>query len=292
MVIADQAQMSRRLSRVWRSRHRILVTLSIAYLGAVIFAAIFADWIAPFGYNDQNLLARLQPPSLLGGPEAYLFGTDELGRDVLSRLLFALRISLFVAGLGSFIGAVFGTLLGLLAAHFRGLVDEVLAMLIDMQGSVPFLIFALAALGLFGNSLTLFVILLGLYGWESYARLVRGLAMSSAGSGYVEALRSLGFHPIRIYVRHVIPNVAGSLIVQLTLSIPAIILMESSLSFLGLGIQPPLTSLGLMIGTGREFLLTAWWTAVIPGIAIFLTSLAITIVGDWLRDRLEGVIDA
>jgi peptide/nickel transport system permease protein len=199
-----------------------------------------------------------------------------------------LRISLTVATIGTVLGACFGSLLGILAAHFRGLVDELLSMLFDLQAAIPFMIFALAALGIFGNNLTLFVVLLGLYGWEVYARLVRGLVLSAREAGYVEALRALGFHPIRIYLRHVLPNIAGSLIVQITLGLPGIILLESGLSFLGLGIQPPLTSLGLMIGTGRDFLLTAWWTAVVPGLAIFLTTLSMTIIGDWLRDRLDG----
>ncbi|TWI29547.1 ABC transporter permease [Mesorhizobium tianshanense] len=266
----------------------VLISSAMGFLLIAALCAVFANVLAPYGYNDQNLLYRLKPPSFLGGPQGHYLGTDELGRDVFSRLVFSLRFSLIIAIAGTLIGAGFGTLLGFLAAHFRGVCDEALSALIDFQAAIPFMIFALAALAFFGNSILLFVTLLGLYGWEVYARLVRGLVLSAKELGYVEALRNLGFHPVRIYGMHVLPNIAGSLLVQITLNLPGIIILESGLSFLGLGIQPPLTSLGLMIGNGREFMTTAWWTAVAPGLVIFLTALSVTLVGDWLRDRLDA----
>lgn len=277
---------------LWRERlsdaaGSLVIWIASVFLALVVTAAVIADLVAPFGYNEQNLMLRLKPPAFLGGPAAHLLGTDELGRDVLSRLLHSLRISLLTALLGSLLGAALGTLLGFLAAHFRGLVDDGLSVLVDFQAAMPFMIFALAALAFFGNDLVLFVVLLGLYGWETYARLARGLVLAAKERGYVEALHSLGFHPLRIYARHVLPNVAGALLVQLTLNFPGIILLESGLSFLGLGIQPPLTSLGLMIGNGRAFLMTAWWTAVFPGIVIFATTLSVSLVGDRLRDHLD-----
>jgi peptide/nickel transport system permease protein len=145
-------------------------------------------------------------------------------------------------------------------------------------------------LAFFGNSLTLFIIIMGINGWENYARLTRGMVLSASTHGYAVAVRSLGAKPLRIYGRHILPNIASALIVQFTLNFPSTILLETSLSFLGLGIQPPLTSLGQMLGAGRNHLILAWWIAVVPGVTIFLTTLSISIVGDWLRDRLDPTL--
>jgi peptide/nickel transport system permease protein len=274
----------------WTRKYPFLVLLCFAFIATVLIAAIFADVIAPKLFTAQDLLNRLKPPSWLGGPEQYLLGTDELGRDIVSRLLFAIRVSVFVAILGTIIGAVLGTFLGFLAAHSRGWVEEVIMMMVDVQASVPFLIIALAVLAFFGNSLTLFIIIMGINGWEGYARLTRGMVLSATTHGYAVAVRSLGARPMRIYGRHILPNIASALIVQFTLNFPSTILLETSLSFLGLGIQPPLTSLGQMLGAGRNHLIFAWWISVIPGLTIFFTTLSISIVGDWLRDRLDPTL--
>lgn len=274
----------------WTRKYPFLVLLCFAFIATILIAAIFADVIAPKLFTAQDLLNRLKPPSWLGGPEQYLLGTDELGRDIVSRLLFAIRVSVFVAILGTIIGAVLGTFLGFLAAHSRGWVEEVIMMMVDVQASVPFLIIALAVLAFFGNSLTLFIIIMGINGWEGYARLTRGMVLSATTHGYAVAVRSLGARPMRIYGRHILPNIASALIVQFTLNFPSTILLETSLSFLGLGIQPPLTSLGQMLGAGRNHLIFAWWISVIPGLTIFFTTLSISIVGDWLRDRLDPTL--
>ncbi len=163
-------------------------------------------------------------------------------------------------------------------------------MFVDAQASLPFIILALAVLAFFGNSFWLFVLIMGINGWENYARLSRGMVLSANTHGYVVAVRSLGARPKRIYARHVLPNIASALIVQFTLNFPSTILLETSLSFLGLGIQPPLTSLGLMLGTGRDYLLFAWWLSVFPGILIFITTLSVSLLGDWLRDRLDPTL--
>jgi peptide/nickel transport system permease protein len=265
-----------------------VLTVCIVYLLAVLFIAVFARILAPYGFNEQDLGARLLTPGRSSESGYHLLGTDELGRDIGTRLLFSIQTSLATALIGSIVGAIIGTALGVFAAHFRGIGSGLLVALMDLQASIPFMLFALAALAMFGNTLTLFVVLLGMYGWETYARLARGLVLASAGQKYVDALKSLGFSSSRLYLRHVIPNIAGALIVQLSINFPNIIILESGLSFLGVGIQPPLTSLGLMIGSGRNFLLTAWWLAVFPGIAIFATTLSVSVVGDWLRDRLDA----
>jgi peptide/nickel transport system permease protein len=264
-----------------------VLVLCLAWLALMIFIAIFAHVIAPYGYAEQSLLRRLRPPVFWGGTNAYILGTDALGRDLLSRLFYAIRTSLVIAFAGTVIGATVGTLAGIVAAHFRGWVDDVVMVLVDFQASVPFLIVALAVLAFLGNSFVLFLFMVGLFGWETYARLARGLVLSANGQGYAFAIRTLGVHPARVYLRHVLPNIASVLVVQLTLNFPDLILLETSLSFLGLGVQPPATSLGLMLGEGRNYIATAWWIGLPSGVVIFLTTLSISLLGDWVRDYFD-----
>jgi peptide/nickel transport system permease protein len=276
--------------RSFLRRYPPLVLLAAAFVLLVLVVSAGADWLAPYHYTAQDLANRLRPPAFLGGLERYPLGTDELGRDILSRLINATRFSVIVAILGTSIGAVVGTLLGFVAAHFRGWVEEALMMLVDAQASLPFMLLALAVLAFFGNSLTLFILVLGINGWENYARLTRGMVLAARSQGYAVAVHALGATPARIYVKHILPNIAAVLIVQFTLNFPATILLETSMSFLGLGIQPPLTSLGQMLGAGRSHLLLAWWIAVLPGLVIFLATLSVSLFGDWLRDRLDPTL--
>jgi peptide/nickel transport system permease protein len=278
------------LSRFFE-RYPPLVMMAGLWLLIMIFIAILATQLAPYDYAKMDLYSRLQPPIWLeGGKWNHLFGTDDLGRDVLSRLIFSIRMSLLVAFLGTIIGAIFGTTVGFIAAHFRGVVDDFIMMCIDFQASLPFMVIALAVLAFFGNSLFLFIALMGIYGWERYARITRGLALSASTHGYAVAVSTLGATPLRIYGRHILPNIASALIVNMTLNFPGTVLMETSLSFLGLGIQPPLTSLGNMLGFGRDYLTTAWWIAVLPGMTIFFATLAMSLLGDWVRDRLDPTL--
>lgn len=232
----------------------------------------------------------MAPPIGFGGAARHLLGTDELGRDVLSRLIESVRVSLLVAFGATAMAAVLGTTLGFLSAHFRGWVEQAVLVLVDFQASMPFLILALAVLAFLGNSLPLFVCLMGLYGWDRHARIARGLAISAGAQGYAAAVRQLGASPWRVYLRHVLPNVASTLIVSATLSFPEVVLLESGLSFLGLGVQPPMTSLGNMVGYGREYLTRAPWILLAPSLTIVLTTLSISLVGDWLRDRLDPTL--
>lgn len=265
--------------------------LALACLWLVLMAAValLAPLIAPWGVAEQDLMARLKPPSWDGGPAGRLLGTDHLGRDVWSRLVHAIRISMTVALLGTLFGALLGTLLGIVSAHFGGLVDEIIMGIVDVQASLPFLIFALLVIAFFGNDLVLFVILLGFNAWERYARVVRGLVLDARTEGYAEAARGLGYAPARIYAVHILPNILGPLLVQLTLNLPETILLEAGLSFLGVGIQPPLTSLGLLLNDSRPYIALYWWLPFAPGIVIFLTALSVSLLGDWLRDRAEGL---
>ncbi|MGY4376269.1 ABC-type dipeptide/oligopeptide/nickel transport system permease subunit [Bradyrhizobium sp. i1.3.6] len=264
----------------------VSVALAISWIVAMLVIAAFAEKIAPNSFTQLDLRNRLAAP----GNVAHWLGTDELGRDVLSRLLVSIRISLLIAFGATAIAAIVGTTLGFLAAHFRGAVEQLVLMLTDFQASMPFLIMALAVLAFFGNSLPLLIGLMGLFGWERYARIARGLAISANAQGYAAAVRQLGATPSRIYLRHILPNIASTLIVSTTLVFPEVILMESGLSFLGLGVQPPMTSLGNMVGYGREYLTRAPWIMLAPATTIVITTLAVSVIGDWLRDRLDQTL--
>lgn len=262
------------------------VGLGIFWLAAMVFVAAFADALRPYGITAMDLTSRLVGP---GHPQHWL-GTDELGRDVLSRLIQSIRISLIIAFGATILSAVFGTALGFAAAKFRGIVEHFVLALADFQAALPFLIMSLAVLAFFGSSMWLLVCLMGFYGWERYARIARGLAISASAQGYAAAVVQLGATPSRVYLKHILPNIASTLIVSMTLTFPEIILMESGLSFLGLGVQPPETSLGNMVGFGREYLTTAPWIMLAPAAIIMLTTLSISLVGDWLRDKLDPTI--
>lgn len=262
------------------------VLVALLWVVAMLAIAALADLVAPYAMTKMDLRARLAMP----GTWAHWLGTDELGRDVLSRLLFSIRISLLIAFGATMISAVLGTVLGFLAAHFRGLVEQAVLMLADFQASMPFLIMALAVLAFFGSSLPLLIMLMGFFGWERYARIARGLAIAAQAQGYAAAIRQLGARPSRLYFGHILPNIASTLIVSMTLVFPEIILLESGLSFLGLGVQPPMTSLGNMVGYGREYLTSAPWIMLAPATTIVLTTLSVSIIGDSLRDWLDPTL--
>jgi peptide/nickel transport system permease protein len=267
-----------------------LVLFGMVWLVAMLVIAILADLLAPYAYTALDLRNRLSPPIGFGGTWLHPLGTDELGRDVLSRLIYSIRTSLLIAFGATIIGALVGTSLGFIAAHFRGLIEQAVLALVDFSASLPFLILALAVLAFFGNSMLLLVCLLGLHAWERYARIARGLALAAGAQGYAAAVRQLGASPWRIYGRHVLPNIASTLIVSMTLAFPEVILLESGLSFLGLGVQPPATSLGSMVGYGREYLTRAPWILLAPAATIVLTTLSVSLIGDWLRDRLDPTL--
>ncbi len=264
--------------------------IPIAIFTAIILFAVFGSLLTPYDYATSSLFDRNMPPVFLGGSWEHPLGTDKLGRDLLERLVVGCRVSIGLALVGTVIGMILGTALGLIAARGNRYVDGLIMAMIDFQAAVPFMIIALAVLAIFGTSMTLFVLLLGLYGWESYARLVRNNALSAHTLPYVDAARVIGVTPAVIDRRHILPTVMNVIIVQATLNFPQTILLESGLSFLGLGIQPPMTSLGQLLGDGRDSLARAWWIAVMPGSLIFLTTLSISLLGDGLRDRLDPTI--
>ena len=262
------------------------VMLAIGWMLTCILAIMFYPILSDTDATSINLLARLQPPVGFGGTWAHPLGTDDLGRDVLARLVASIRTSLLIALGAVAISATVGTTIGILAAHKGGWVDEVIVAAVDTQVSVPFIIISLTLTAIFGNSLILFIAVLGLFGWERYTRLARAMTLAARGRGYVLAMSTMGFPWRRIYLRHVVPNIASTLLVTMTISFPEVILLETSLSFLGLGIQPPMTSLGNMLGFGRSYLLTGWWIAVAPGLTIFFCALAVSVIGDWARSMI------
>ena len=266
------------------------VKLSLFFIAFFVLIALFGQALSPHEFRDTSLIDRLKPPAFLGGPEQYLLGTDAKGRDLLVRLAVGARITLIVAVVGTLIGAVLGSLLGILAAARRGVAETVIVAAIDVQASLPIIVVALFILAMFDNSFTLFLLLIGLTGWEVYARLMRGATLSAKEHGYVIAIRALGASPWRIYLRHILPNIVNVALVQFTVNLPLTVLLETALSFLGLGVQPPLTSLGQIMSEGRDRLLTAWWLTVFPGATIFFLALSISLVGDWLRDTLDPTL--
>ncbi len=265
------------------------VRMAVLWLAVCLSLVLILPLFFPVDLVSVDLRSRLLPPVGFGGTWEHVLGTDDLGRGIFSRLVVSLRTSLALAMGATIIAATIGTTLGILSAHFGGWVDQIIVAAVDAQVSVPFIIISLTLTALFGNSLLLFIIILGLFGWERYTRLARALTLASRGHGYVLAMTTLNFSWARIYLRHVLPNIASTLLVTATINFPEVILLETSLSFLGLGIQPPMTSLGSMLGFGRSYLLTGWWIAIVPALAIFFSALSVSIIGDWARSVIGRI---
>ncbi|WP_174864862.1 ABC transporter permease [Pectobacterium polaris] len=266
----------------------LLVCIGIIVIAVVL--AVFADTLSPYGFAQIDLRARHMPPFHLGTGSRHWFGTDEMGRDILSRVLYALRMSLFISLGASIISLIIGTSLGLIASFRRGLADAIIRVAIDFQASMPFIIIALTVLAFLGNSLTLFICLLGLFGWERFARLTRTMASLELEKPYIAALLRNGAGGFRIAIVHVFPNIFAVVLVTFTVVMPEILILESSLSFLGLGVQPPQVSLGSLVGAGRDYIMTAWWISIVPGMVIFILSLTISLIGDRLRDLSDPTL--
>jgi peptide/nickel transport system permease protein len=292
MSSADLVQ-GRRLGVIRKlSGAPISVALAGGFMALMLFVMVFAQVLQPYPFDHIDLMNRMAPPlPLEGSTWVHPAGTDTLGRDLFSRLVIGTQTSMLLALLGTCLGAVLGIALGFLAAHKGRLWDEAIMGLVDFQAAMPWFIIALAVLAFLGNSILIFIAIMALYGWETYARITRGLVLSAREQGYALAARGLGARPRWIYLRHILPNIAGPLLVQLTVNFPSTILFETSLSFLGLGIRPPMTSLGQMLGEGRDYLINAWWLAVVPGLTIFLITLSMSILGDWLRGKLDPSLE-
>lgn len=260
-----------------------LAMVGLAILIGLILMAIFAPFLAPHDPFVQDLGNRLQP---IGTP-GHLLGTDSLGRDILSRVIYGSRITLYIVGLVAIVAPVMGLLVGTVAGYAGGLVDAVLMRVTDIFLAFPKLVLALAFVAALGAGIENAVIALSLTSWPPYARIARAETLTIRSSDFISAIRLQGAGPIRIITRHIWPLCISSLIVRVTLDMAGIILAAAGLGFLGLGAQPPSPEWGLMISSGSDFILNHWWVATVPGIAIFIVSLAFNLLGDGLRDVLD-----
>lgn len=280
------AKPSRRLPRV-----PITAALGIVWLAVLIVTALFAPAIAPHDPTKQNLMARNLPPFWMdGGDREHPFGTDQIGYDLFSRTIYGARPALQIAAIAAVISLTIGATLGMLAGYFRGWFDAVIMLLVDAQLSTPFVVIAIAAVAAFGQSMTLLIILAGVSGWMVFARTIRAQVLSLRGREFIHASHAIGASDARIVARHLLPNLTSIIIVLVTVQLRAFILFEAAMSFLGLGVPPPQPSWGSMISSGRDYLLSAWWVSVIPGVALMLTVLAASLIGDWLRDELDPTL--
>ncbi len=268
--------------------------LAVVFLIVLAIAAIFANWIAPYDPLLPNIFAGRLPPlseakGMGGVAQFHVLGTDALGRDMLSRLMFGARASVAVGVIAAAISGIIGTALGLFAGYYGGRVETIVMRTVDGVMAVPSLLIALFVLFLIGGGLINMVLIFAFVRWVVYARLARGITLSYRQSSFVEAARSIGASDLRIIFRHILPNMLSPLLVLATLEVALLILAEAGLSFLGFGLQPPEPSWGLMIARGREYLREAWWMITFPGLAIFLTTLSLNLLANWLRTITDPV---
>lgn len=263
-------------------------TLGFIITLLVIILGIFAPYIAPYDPAAINPLAMNKPPVWLeGGSSEHILGTDNLGRDLLSRIIYGTQVSLVVGILSVIVSGIIGMFFGLVSGYYGGWVDNVIMRVVDAFLSIPNILFMLVLIGVFGPGLITLIFVIGATKWVIYARLVRSEVLSMKERDFVKASKTIGTSNFTIMFRHILPNVFSSFIVVSTMNVATAILLEASLSFLGLGIQPPMVSWGGVLESGRDYLATSWWIATFPGIAITITVLGIIFLGDWLRDVLD-----
>ena len=259
----------------------------IAVVVLFVLVALLAPLIAPYDPNAQNLLGRMKTPGTTSRAFHYWLGSDELGRDLLTRLIYGARVSLAVAFASAILSGTVGVLLGMLAAYLRGWVEILVMRVVDVFLSIPAILLAIITVAVLGPGLINVIVVLALTRWPRYARVAYGQTLGIANAPYVRLATLMGAGPLRILFRHILPNIIGAVTVVATLEFGLMVLFEAGLSFLGLGVQPPTASWGAMLSTGRNYLATAWWIATFPGVCLFLLVLAINLIGDDLRDRFD-----
>lgn len=259
----------------------------VGIIALVVLVAIFAPWLAPYDPNQQNLLGRLKPPGTVSRSFHYWLGSDELGRDLLSRVIHGARISLIVAFASVILSGVVGTTLGMIAGYRRGWVEIAVMRVVDVFLSIPAILLAIITVAVLGPGIVNVIMVLALTRWPRYARIAYSQTLSVANMPYVRLSALMGASAPRVLFRHVLPNIVGAVSVVATLEFGLMILFEAGLSFLGLGVQPPTASWGAMLSTGRNYVATAWWVATLPGICLFVLVLAVNLTGDAVRDRLD-----
>ncbi|HXJ81471.1 MAG TPA: ABC transporter permease [Candidatus Methylomirabilis sp.] len=274
---------------MWRRLRRLKWGLgATAVMLAIVASAVFAPWIVPRDPLAVNIRTRLEPPAWMeGGSSRHLLGTDQVGRDLLSRVIYGGRVSLLVGVVAVLISATIGVLLGLAAGYFRERADWTIMTGVNVMLTFPFVLLALAVIAVLGPSLVNMIIVLGVAGWPIYTRVVRAETLAIREREFVLAGRALGMSHTRIVFRQILPNLVSAIVVIATLQVAQVIILESFLSFLGLGVQPPTPAWGNMLGEGRVYMLNSWWIAAFPGLAIFVTTLVINLMGNALRDWLD-----
>ena len=288
VVLADRSSFKARFKCAVRSlRHSPIGILGLILVTLVLLSALLGPSIAPHDPTQHNLRARFKPPGFTDENNTYMLGTDQLGRDILSRLIMGSRISVIVGLTAVVIAGAVGVTYGLIAGFVGGWLETILMRIADAFLGIPFIILVVAVSGIVGPGLTTLILILGLTNWVTYARVVRGEVLVIRELDYVTAAQVIGQSQLKIMVKHVLPNVASSVIILAALQVGTTILAESSLSFLGLGVQPPTITWGLMLADGRQYLGSAWWMATLPGVAITITVLGVVFLGDWLRDFLD-----
>jgi peptide/nickel transport system permease protein len=282
--IADRPSGGRGLIRALRPWLRPKAVFSVSIIALLVLCGALAPFVAPFDPLEQDLSTAMLGPSLLSG---HLLGTDHVGRDILSRIIYGARVSLVIAVAVVSISGVFGLILGVVSGYFGGLVDFLIQKLVEVFWAFPPLLLAISVVAFLGQSLPILIVALAIQRWIPYCRVARANALTLKEREYILAARSLGASHTRIIFRHIIPNLIQSALVIGTFAMAAAIIAEASLSFLGLGIPPEVPTWGGMLADGRAYVSTAWWIAVFPGLAIFVTVLAINLIGDVLRDNLD-----
>jgi peptide/nickel transport system permease protein len=252
-----------------------------------VLAAVFAPLLAPYDPNSQNLIARLKPPGTTSRTFHYLLGSDELGRDLLSRVIFGARASLIVAFASVLLSGTFGVAAGMIAGYRRGIAELVIMRIVDVFLSIPAILLAIITVAVLGPSLLNVIVVLALTRWPRYARVAYGQTLAVANMPYVKLSTLMGASIFRVLGLHILPNIIGAVSVVATLEFGLMVLFEAGLSFLGLGVQPPTASWGAMLSTGRNYIANAWWVATFPGLSLFLLVLAVNLIGDTVRDRLD-----
>jgi len=274
-----------------RRRFPALVVAGVGFVAALLVAAAAAPLLAPQDPIRQSLRGRLAAPTWQGSDgRAHLLGTDHLGRDVLSRVIYGSRVSLVIGFSAVLVGGLLGSAAGLAAGFSRGRVDAVVMTIADAQLAFPFVLLAIGIIAVLGPSFPTLVVVIGLSGWVSYARILRSQVLVLRSREFVESIHALGGSLARVVLRHVLPNVLSSIVVIATLELARAIVLEATLSFLGLGIQPPTPSWGGMVQEGREYLDSAWWISTFPGLVLMITSIVVSRTGDWLRDVLDPTL--
>ena len=280
--------MSLRRNRRRAGRLPVAIVIVGLILAMIVTTAVLAPWIVPADPTRQVLLMRLKPPGTIAASgQIYLLGSDELGRDLLSRVLFGAQVSLLVATLSVLVSTLVGVTLGMMAAWFRGWIEVIVMRLVDIMLSVPAVLLAVLTVAVLGPGFFKLILVLGLTRWPRYARVAFGQTLQVATLPYVKAAELAGASAARILFRHILPNIAGPLLIVATAEFGLMILFEAGLSFLGLGIQPPAPSWGSIMSVGRQYVERAWWIVAFPGGCLFLLVLSVNVLGDWLRDRLD-----